>query len=209
MKHLLLMRRAIVRKQSACLVFATPRGLSAIYLGPGVMTTESLPRLDNFWFTETAHLAPVGLDSSQPTVPVQKAVIHSVNRLACTEAQMHEIEVFAASLPPLHVRLAPLHRFGMKDFPAYVQLHARFMQHGPVMMSGWLTERNEIARMQRYRVFLVTFVLGLLAAPSPPQSATKHAAQQPAQAPPDASRATSPRRSALIQRIIQRIRGMA
>ncbi len=199
MQHLLLMRRAIVRKKPVRIVFSTPQGPSAVHLGPGAIAAKNLKRLDDFWFTDTAQSAPAPWDAAQPTVPVQQAVIASINRLAFTETQMHELEAFAAKLPPVHVRLAPLHRFGMKDFTAYIQLHSRFIQHGPVMLSAWLTEfQNGEMRVQRHRVFLITFVLGLLAAPPKEKKGEARPAAKDA----------SPRKSALLQRIIGRIRSM-
>ncbi len=198
MKHLLLLRRAIVSGKPQRIVFATPSGAAAIYLARNAISEKGRDRLDDFWFTDSAQATSMDWDRAQPVAPVHEAVIASINRLAFTETQMHELQAFAAKLPPVHVRLAPLHRFGMKDFTAYIQLHSNFIRNGAVTLSTWLTELPGAMGVQRHRVFLITFVLGLLAAP--PKEKKGEARPATKDAPP--------RKSALLQRIIGRIRSM-
>ncbi|RME83357.1 MAG: hypothetical protein D6771_05935 [Zetaproteobacteria bacterium] len=118
-----------------------------------------------------------------------RGVLWAVHDRAWPEAFRKRLLQFADRLPPVSVRLVPLHRVGFNAMPVYLDMHRRVIRHGSCHIGAYLKEAKTAADQdQRLRTFLVSFCLGLIA-PADPARAKR-----------------SSQRASVLARIIRRVR---
>jgi len=130
------------------------------------------------------------------TVDHISALVAAVNGFTPSDRLRQSLEALAGRLPPVAVKYAPLHRMGLLEVAPYLQLHRESLMRGDVRIHPWLAQAKDASELAgRLRAFLLCFCLGLIV-----------------RARPDAGRSKSeqqgPRRSSVLARIIDRIRGL-
>ncbi len=203
MQGLMVLRKAIVGRMDARLR-AAPETSDAVVLdhaGSAFIgaAADVVPRLRAVFTAEQASLHLLPKDGPrEPQCGNAGAVIAAINDFTPTPAQRKALRAFAARLPSVAVKLAPLHRMGLREFAPYVDLHRRMLRDGEVTLADWLAlaaDEHDLDR--RLRTFALCFCLGLIA------PAKKQDAQQGR-----ADGGGKSGRASVLARIIQRVRGL-
>jgi len=71
---------------------------------------------------------------------------------------------FIMRLPPLIVRLYPMHRYGFQDNSVYMKMHMQYQHNGSLRMQNYISQAvNTQDEIVRLRVMMATYILGLIA----------------------------------------------
>ncbi|MDX8401694.1 MAG: hypothetical protein R8K47_03580 [Mariprofundaceae bacterium] len=202
MQGLMVLRKAVVGRMNARLRFE-PEAREPVtldHVGAGFVgrTAEVLAGVRAGFVAPRAGLHPLPQDAPGEAVCGNAgAVIAAVNDFSPTLVEQVALRRFAGRLPPVAVKLAPLHRMGLREFAPYVDFHRRMLRDGEVVVSEWINEAADARDLdRRLRVFVLCFCLGLIA-PARRKEA-KALAGESAKAG----------RASVLARIIQRVRGL-
>ncbi len=196
MDQLVLLRRMIVARARSRLRYLDEDGAGELLYGPDGFYGGFAEVLSHFRRTLLAERVQVSrvsddevsVDGMQVWSPA-RVVVWAVQDWAWPEAFRQRLLQFADRLPPVSVRLVPLHRVGFNAMPVYLDMHRRVIRHGSCPIGAYLKEAKTAADQdQRLRTFLVSFCLGLIA-PADPARAKR-----------------SSQRASVLARIIRRVR---
>jgi len=102
-------------------------------------------------------------DVSDERTDAPKSVCQALCGYAFNSTFRGRILDFIKRLPPLSVRLFPLHHYAFKDNKSYLGMYHQFEQKGFIRMDLYISEAGSASEEQvRFRVMMATYILGLI-----------------------------------------------
>ncbi len=206
MQGLMVLRKAIVGRMNARLRFSAESGetIELDHAASGFVGSagEVVDRVQAAFTARQAGLHLLPQDApKKPLCGNAGAVIAAVNDFMPSPSARKVLRAFAERLPAVAVKLAPLHRMGLREFAPYVDLHRRMLRDGEVDLAKWIAlaaDEHDLDR--RLRTFTLCFCLGLIAPAKRKESQRRGGGGNAGKA--------SGGRASVLARIIQRVRGL-
>ncbi|RMD64276.1 hypothetical protein D6833_04600 [Candidatus Parcubacteria bacterium] len=197
MRNLVHLRRLILARTDSRIDYVGAHGKgSLLYCRNGFHgTNESvIPRIRGVFLanqTRAVKLNGEAVQIPQATVPAVRAIVAAAQGWELPDPFAKRLVQFAGQLPPVSVRLAPLHRAGFQPMSSYMEIHRQMINKGACRLDSYLREAGNASELdRRLRTFLVCFSLGLIAPAKP-----NHTKEESG-------------RLSVLARIIQRVRGL-
>ena len=169
MDALILLRQMIIDQQEARIDYHIgPHANSLYYNAEGFEGEhdEVVSRLRDILVSDKVSIA-TSIHSKPITdarLPAVQAVASALNGFQCDAKMRLALIQFAKRLPPLLVRLFPMHRYGFQDNSAYMKMHAIYERDGVLHVAQYLDAADSRDdEMVRLRVIMATYLLGLIA----------------------------------------------
>jgi len=200
-KQLSILRKALSKAHTGEIVFETENALS----GKIVITIGDLVN-DERTVLELKNLLTNSVDSCEL---ISDCISHEINEIAPPEAFMEVMnqihwhpdalkslcDVFA-KLPPMNVRMAPLHRHGYNDGLTYLMMHHESLRENHFTAKSFLDNESKLTTLeQKIKALVLGYCLGLIT----PE--TSQSTNQPA-------KKTASKKANIANRILNKIRGL-
>lgn len=193
-----LLRKAIVQKSTGALTYISEsghHGRLAITMGDIIGGEEALKELSHL-FTEAVQQCdwverPAENNSDWMEAPL--AVSRVINQVQWDNVTIMKLKHLFLKLPPVRVRMVPLHRYGYEDGLTYLMLYQQSVKEDKFSLKNFLNDAGDGEMLKRrVKVLVLGYCLGLITA-----------------IPQEANTTGNKKSTASIaSRILRRIRGM-
>ncbi len=194
-----MLRKAIVQKQMGVLSFVSAsgkRGIIQIVTGDIIDSKASIDDLSALLSepVESCTWRESTMKNTEDYQEATHAISQAVSDIHWNTSALLALKLLFSKLPPVRIRMVPIHRYGYKDGISYLLLHHQSLRTENFTLLDFLNETSESKELERrIKVLVLGYCLGLITAiPQQQQEITKNKNSQ----------------VGIASRILRRIRGM-
>jgi len=194
-----MLRKAIVQKQMGTLSFTSASGRHGVlHLSVGDIIGDqtciehlsallSEPVTSCSWREST-------IENTEHWMEATHAISQAISNIHWNTSALLALKLLFSKLPPVRIRMVPIHRYGYKDGISYLMLHHQSLKTDNFTLLDFLNDTSESKELERrIKVLVLGYCLGLITAiPQQHNEMTKNKNSQ----------------VGIAARILRRIRGM-
>jgi len=197
-EQLNMLRTAIMQKQTGVLSFTSAsgkRGMIQIATGNIIGDKGSIDDIAILLSepVESCIWRESSIENTEDWQEATHAISQAVSDTHWNTSALLALKLLFSKLPPVRIRMIPIHRYGYKDGISYLMLHHQSLRTEKFTLLDFLNETSESKELERrIKVLVLGYCLGLITAIPQQQAATKNKNSK----------------VGIASRILRRIRGM-
>jgi len=197
-KHLSVLRKALSKAHTGDIIFETndERGKISVTVGDLINDQNTVHELEKLLSQPIVNCELISerIEESVNQVDAPAALTDVLNRIHWNTETLHQLRETFAKLPPINVRMTPLHKYGYNDGLTYLMLYQESLIHENFTAVNFFNNCPQYTTLeQQVKVLLLGYCLGLIN-PDRPKKKSSSPIQQ--------------KRANVASRILNKIRGM-
>ncbi len=192
-----ILRRALAQKQTGVLSFASAsghQGIIQLTMGNVIGDEDITHELSHLLSepVESCTWRECAIENTEHWMEATQAISQAISELHWNTSALLALKLLFSKLPPVRVRMVPIHRYGYKDGISYLMLHHQSLKTEDFTLVDFLNDTKDNKELERrIKILVLGYCLGLITA-KPQQQAVKNKNSK----------------AGIAARILRRIRGM-